>query len=201
MSQENVNIERVGGAAVSTTLPVSGSVSVTGVATAANQATEIASLANLDVALSTRTKPSDQQHVIVDSSAAVAVTVAALPNEPNLDVALSTRLKPGDTLTGVTTLTSITNPVAVTLAVAPTTAVTIADGSSVVEGLTTDAAVQGDTLGTISAKLRGINIALQQLQQSQARNIHAQMAQFAANQQPGAGFVIAPEVPAFLGGF
>lgn len=29
---------------------------------------------NLDVALSTRTKPSDQQHVIVDSSASVAVT-------------------------------------------------------------------------------------------------------------------------------
>lgn len=46
--------------------------------TAANQTTEIARLtsilAQLDVALSTRTKPADQQHVIVDSSAAVAAT-------------------------------------------------------------------------------------------------------------------------------
>lgn len=33
---------------------------------------------NIDVALSTRTKPADQQHVIVDSSAAVAVTNAGL---------------------------------------------------------------------------------------------------------------------------
>ena len=51
-----------------TAVPVSGTVAVTGVATAANQATEITSLANLDVALSTRTKPSDQQHVIVDAN-------------------------------------------------------------------------------------------------------------------------------------
>lgn len=40
-------------------VPVSGTVAVTGVATAANQVTEIASLANLDVALSTRLKPAD----------------------------------------------------------------------------------------------------------------------------------------------
>lgn len=40
-----------------------------GAATAAHQVTEIASLANLDVALSTRTKPADQQHAIIDSSA------------------------------------------------------------------------------------------------------------------------------------
>ena len=33
-----------------------------------------AGLTNLDVALSTRTKPSDQQHVIIDSSASIAVT-------------------------------------------------------------------------------------------------------------------------------
>jgi hypothetical protein len=36
-------------------------------------------------------------------------------------------------------------------------AVTIADGANVVEGATTDAAVLGDTTGTISAKLRGLN--------------------------------------------
>ena len=36
-------------------------------------------------------------------------------------------------------------------------AVTISDGSDVAEGSTTDAAVLGDTEGTISAKLRGIN--------------------------------------------
>lgn len=65
-----------------TPVPVSGTVAVTaaalplpaGAATSANQATEITSLANLDVPLSTRTKPADQQHVIVDSSAAIAVT-------------------------------------------------------------------------------------------------------------------------------
>jgi hypothetical protein len=65
-----------------TPVPVSGTVAVTaaalplpaGAATSANQATEITSLANLDVLLSTRTKPADQQHVIVDSSAAIAVT-------------------------------------------------------------------------------------------------------------------------------
>jgi hypothetical protein len=36
-------------------------------------------------------------------------------------------------------------------------AVTVADGSDVAEGATTDAAVQGDNAGTISAKLRGLN--------------------------------------------
>lgn len=49
-----------------------------GDASAANQTTEIARLtsilANVDVALSTRTKPADQQHVIIDSSASHAVT-------------------------------------------------------------------------------------------------------------------------------
>ena len=46
--------------------------------------------ANLDVALSTRTKPADQQHTIVDSIPSVVVT------NGNLDVALSTRTKPSD---------------------------------------------------------------------------------------------------------
>lgn len=36
-------------------------------------------------------------------------------------------------------------------------AVTIADGADVAEGATTDAAVQGDTAGTVEAKLRGLN--------------------------------------------
>jgi hypothetical protein len=46
----------------------------TGAATAARQDTGNTSLANLDVALSTRTKPADQQHTIIDSSASIAVT-------------------------------------------------------------------------------------------------------------------------------
>ena len=103
---------------------------------------DLANLSNLDVALSTRTKPADQQHTIVDSgslSAAisgsisntafgvtgdVAVTnsatagktkLATTPDNPsNLDVALSTRLKAGDTLTKVSTVDTITNAVAVT---------------------------------------------------------------------------------------
>lgn len=48
-----------------------------GAATSANQATEIASLSNLDVLLSTRTKPADQQHAIVDSSALPAGAATA----------------------------------------------------------------------------------------------------------------------------
>jgi hypothetical protein len=36
-------------------------------------------------------------------------------------------------------------------------AVTIADGADIAEGTTTDAAVYGDTAGTVSAKLRGLN--------------------------------------------
>lgn len=65
----------------------------TGAASSANQATQITSLTNLDVALSTRTKPSDQQHVVVDTVPSTAVTNAGLTN---LDVALSTRTKPSD---------------------------------------------------------------------------------------------------------
>ncbi len=80
-----------------TAVPVSGTVAVTS-----------AGLTNLDVALSTRTKPSDQQHVIIDSSASIAVTgpvtdaqIRATPlpvsgtvatTNTNIDVALSTRL-------------------------------------------------------------------------------------------------------------
>lgn len=107
-----------------------------------NVAVTNAGLTNLDVALSTRTKPADQQHAIIDSGTTVvtqptgtnlhvvvdtapttAVTSAGLTN---LDVALSTRTKPADqqhaiidsgtvtTVSTVTAVTSITNPVAVT---------------------------------------------------------------------------------------
>lgn len=72
---------------------------------------------NIDVLLSTRTKPADAQHTIIDSGSisntTFAVTSAGLTN---LDVALSTRLKPADTLAGITivgTLTSITNAVTI----------------------------------------------------------------------------------------
>src|SRR4029077_10032537 len=53
---------------------------------------------NLDVALSTRTKPADQQHVIVDT---MTPTLA-------LDATVAGRLKPADTLTGVTTVAAVT---------------------------------------------------------------------------------------------
>lgn len=90
-----------------------------------------ASIPNVDVALSTRTKPSDQQHAIIDSGTTVvtqptgtnlhvvvdsapttAVTNAGLTN---LDVALSTRTKPADQQHAiidsgtVTAVTAITN--------------------------------------------------------------------------------------------
>lgn len=50
-----------------TTQPVS-------LASAPTTAVTNAGLSNLDVALSTRTKPADQQHTIIDSSASIAVT-------------------------------------------------------------------------------------------------------------------------------
>jgi hypothetical protein len=40
-------------------------------------------------------------------------------------------------------------------------AITVANGADVTEGATTDAAVYGDTAGTISAKLRGIDALMQ----------------------------------------
>lgn len=51
-----------------------------GAATSANQATEIASLANLDVALSTRTKPGDTQIIQETRPGTVAVTVPSWAN-------------------------------------------------------------------------------------------------------------------------
>lgn len=46
----------------------------------------------------------------------------------------------------------------------PTIAITIADGASVQDGITTDPFVLGDTSGTASAKLRGINFQLSQME-------------------------------------
>src|SRR5665213_611508 len=92
--------------------PVSGTLTViqgTGtnlhvvVDTAPSTAVTNAGLTNLDVALSTRTKPADQQHVIVDT-----MTPALA-----LDATVNALLKPASTLAAVTTVgavTSITNP-------------------------------------------------------------------------------------------
>lgn len=61
-------------------LTVDGSVTVPGVATAANQATEIASLVNLDVALSTRLKPADTLTAVTTVS-----TVSTITNVVHVD--------------------------------------------------------------------------------------------------------------------
>ena len=85
--------------------------------------------ANLDVALSTRTKPADQQHTIIDSSASIAVT------GPVTDTQLRASAVPVSlTSTTVTGSVAVTGPltdtqlrasaVPISLAVAPTTAVT-----------------------------------------------------------------------------
>jgi hypothetical protein len=63
------------------------------------QPVSAAGLTNLDVALSTRTKPADQQHVIVDT-----MTPALA-----LDASVSALLKPASTLAAVTAVTAITN--------------------------------------------------------------------------------------------
>lgn len=68
-------------------LPVSGTVSTNGLTDTQLRATPVpVSNTNLDVALSTRTKPSDQQHTIVDSGTLTAVTAItnALPAGANL---------------------------------------------------------------------------------------------------------------------
>lgn len=80
--------------------------------TAPTTAVTNAGLTNLDVALSTRTKPADQQHAIIDSGTTTVtqgtgtnlhVVVDTAPSTAvtntgltNLDVALSTRTKPSD---------------------------------------------------------------------------------------------------------
>lgn len=75
----------------------------TGASTEATLALIKAKTDNLDVALSTRSKPADQQHVIVDT-----ITPALA-----LDATVNGLLKPASTLAGVTTVaavTAITNP-------------------------------------------------------------------------------------------
>jgi len=74
-----------------------------GAATEATLALVKAKTDNLDVALSTRTKPSDQQHAIVDSS--------ALPSGAATETTLNNLLKPANTLTKVATVDTITNVV------------------------------------------------------------------------------------------
>lgn len=84
--------QAVTGAFYQATQPISGSVSVSSapttavtgtfwqttqpvsLASAPTTAVTNAGLSNIDVALSTRTKPADQQHTIIDSSASIAVT-------------------------------------------------------------------------------------------------------------------------------
>jgi len=99
----------------------------------------------------------DRQRVAVvnDGATALAVSATSLPlptgasteatlalikaKTDNLDVALSTRTKPADSQT-----------------VTGTVATTVADGANVNQGANADAAVTGDTAGTLSAKLRGL---------------------------------------------
>lgn len=133
----------------------------TGASTEATLALIKAKTDNLDVVLSTRTKPADQQHVIVDSGALPtgAATAANQATEiaslANLDVALSTRLKPADTLTALTTLGTITNVVHVddnagSLTVDGTVAVS---GSVAVTGPLTDAQLRASAVpvsGTVA---------------------------------------------------
>jgi hypothetical protein len=84
-----------------------------------------------------------------------------------------------------------------------TVGTTVADGANVALGTTTDAAVIGDTAGTVEAKLRGANTSLEAARLQQARLTVAQMSlqQSIFQAQPQGGFVPQPELPAFLGGF
>lgn len=71
----STNVAQFGGSAVATGTGVGGAgvprVTVSSDSFPASQAVTNASLANLDVALSTRTKPADQQHTIIDSGSTV----------------------------------------------------------------------------------------------------------------------------------
>lgn len=89
----------------------------TGASTEATLALIKAKTDNIDVALSTRTKPADTQTVGGTVTANLG-TIAGVATEAtlalvkaktdNLDVALSTRLKPADTLAAVTTVAAVT---------------------------------------------------------------------------------------------
>lgn len=105
---------RIDGSATTQPISVASLPLPSGAATSANQTTEIASLANLDVALSTRLKPADTLAAVTSITNVVHVddNLGSLTvDNTNLDVALSTRLKPADTLSAVTTVGTITNVV------------------------------------------------------------------------------------------
>jgi hypothetical protein len=131
---------------ISGSVTASGTVAVTGVSTEATLALIKAKTDNIDVALSTRTKAADQQHVLVDSGSTTVtqatganlhVVVDTAPSTAvtngglsNLDVLLSTRTKPADQQhaiidSGSTTVTQASGAnLHVNVDSAPTTAVT-----------------------------------------------------------------------------
>jgi hypothetical protein len=134
-------------------VPVSGSVSVTGVATAANQATEIASLNSID------TKTPALGQALAAASTPVVLTAAQVStltplstvtanigttNGLALDTSVNTLLKPASTLSAVTTLGSITNTVVIkadTL-VNQTNALKV-DGSAVTQPISGNVGITG----------------------------------------------------------
>lgn len=180
-------------------VPISGTIAVSslpaGLATSGNQTTEIAGLAsidskvtnvsNLDVLLSTRTKPADQQHTVVDSGTLTAVTAItnALPAGSNVIGKTGIdQTTPGTTnlvaLTAETTkvigvtrtsdgsgnlLSSTGNALDVNIKTPATLPVSIADGINVVEGAIADAIVAAGASGTVSAKLRRVTQGLEDL--------------------------------------
>lgn len=76
---------------------------ITGFATSAIQATQQTKLDNLDVALSTRTKPADQQHTIVDSGVITTVSaVTAITNALPAGAALIGKVGIDQTTPGTT---------------------------------------------------------------------------------------------------
>lgn len=102
-------------------------VDISTVSTEATLAAIKAKTDNLDVLLSTRTKPADSQHVTIDNSMtanagtnlntsllALDSTVAKDASLTILNTSVNTLLKPGSTLTKVTTIDTITNPIVVT---------------------------------------------------------------------------------------
>jgi len=75
--------------------------------------------------------------------------------DPGAAVALRARMSAFTSGAAVTTLTG--TPVGMGIGTMSGGEVTMADGADRAEGTTTDAAVQGDNAGTLSAKLRGLN--------------------------------------------
>jgi hypothetical protein len=83
--------------------------------------------------------------------------------------------------------------------------VSMSDGASVTDGSTTDAAVIGDSSGSDSAKLRGINLELDSIRVNMVRMAYAQSAllakQLSMQMIQTGGFIPIVQVPEFLGGF